>query len=141
MAKTPPTDEADPASSASLVPKYQKLWDKTGHPPKGEHSSADEHNNAQARNAVLVCGLAEGTAESAERRGPVDWRPLAAAFDSLYVARGGSLGIRAFLATPQKDLGGATPMDLIARGDVQRVAHAAYVEATRADIARVGGRW
>jgi hypothetical protein len=136
MAKTPPTDEADRTSSASLVPKYHKLWDEAGHPPKGEHSSTDEHNNAQARNAVLVCGLSEGTAKSAERKGPVDWRPLAAAFDSLYVARGGSLGIRMFLMTPQKSLGGAVPAELVARGDLHRVARAAYIEAVRADRAR-----
>jgi hypothetical protein len=111
-------------------------------PPAGSSLEEDariaEHNNAQARNALLICGLAEGVAESAERQGPVDWRGLAAAFDSLYVAKGGSLGTRMFLMTPQRALDGAVPAELVARGEVQRVAQAAYAEALRSDLARLG---
>jgi len=118
MTKTPPTDEPES--------------------PLQEETCITEHDNEQARNAVLTCGLAEGVAKAAERKGQMDWRPLAAAFDSLYVARGGPLGVRTFLMTPQKTLNGAVPSDLIARGDLQRVAGAAYNEAVRADIARCG---
>jgi len=110
------------------------LTDKPGRSPEQGDSAAI----AQARAAVLICGLPEPVAKSAERQGPMDWRPLAAALDSLYATRGGSLGIRMFFSSPQRALGGATPMELIARGDLQRVAHAAFVESVHAENARLG---
>ena len=91
----------------------------------------------EARAAVLVGGLPEEAAKAAERRGQVDWRPLAAALDTLYVAKGGSLAVRMFLMSPQKSLRGDIPVDLIARkGDLQLVARAAYTESARTDLAR-----
>jgi hypothetical protein len=91
----------------------------------------------QARAAVLVGGLPESVALAAERRGQFDWRPLAAALDTLYAAKGGSLGVRAFLMSPQRSLSGGVPIDLIARkGELQQVARAAYDESARTDLAR-----
>lgn len=93
----------------------------------------------QARAAVLVGGLPEAAAKAAERRGQVDWRPLAAALDTLYLAKGGSLGVRMFLMSPQKSLSGNVPVELIARNiDLQGVARAAYSESARANLARSG---
>jgi hypothetical protein len=94
----------------------------------------------QARAAVLIVGLPETAAAAAENRGVVDWRPLAAALDTLYVARGGALGVRMFLNSPQRSLHGDVPADLVARGngELERVARAAYDESARADLSRVG---
>jgi hypothetical protein len=93
----------------------------------------------RARASVLVGGLPEAVALSAERSGLVDWRPLAAALDTLYVARGGALGVRSFLMSPQTSLSGGVPVEMIAHGDsLERVALAAYSESARTDLSRTG---
>jgi hypothetical protein len=103
------------------------------------HTLARDPEVIQARAAVLIGGLPEAAVQAAERRGEFDWRPLAAALDTLYVAKGGSLGVRAFLLSPQKSLSGRVPVELIARkGELQQVALAAYNESVRADLSRLG---
>ena len=96
----------------------------------GSHRGVSGHGRAR---------LPEAAAVAAERSGTVDWRPLAVALDTLYVARGGTLGVRAFLTSPQRTLSGAVPAELIAHGGgLSKVAWAAYNESTRADLSRAG---
>lgn len=91
----------------------------------------------KARSAVVVSGLPRRAVRAAERRGQIDWRPLAAALDSLYIAKGGAPGVRMFLTTPQRSLSGSVPAELIAhKGELQRVASAAYRESVRARASR-----
>lgn len=91
----------------------------------------------QARATVVVSGLPESAVRAAERRGEVDWRPLAAALDSLYLAKGGAPGVRVFLTSPQRSLSGRVPAELIARNrDLQGVARAVYRESLMADLSR-----
>ena len=92
----------------------------------------------QARSAVVVSGLPKRAVRTAERgRGRLDWRPLAAALDSLYIAKGGAPGVRIFLTTPQRSLSGGVPAEMIAhKGELQRVAMAAYRESVRAQATR-----
>jgi Protein of unknown function (DUF2384) len=122
------------------VSALRQLWRAatSGQVPQGKLRTADPEV-LQARTAVLVNGLPEAVAVAAERRREIDWRPLAAALDTLYVARGGTLGVRMFLTSPQRALRGAVPADLIARdGELERVARAAYSESARADLSRIG---
>ncbi|HEU5142266.1 MAG TPA: hypothetical protein VFU04_03815, partial [Solirubrobacterales bacterium] len=91
----------------------------------------------QARAAVLLGGLPEQVARAAERRGEVDWRPLAAAMDTLFMATGSGLGVRKFWLSPQDSLSGRAPIEVLPRKDGPRqVEEAAYRASARAASSR-----
>jgi hypothetical protein len=91
----------------------------------------------RARAAVLIGGLPEQVARAAERDGGVEWRPLAAAMDTLFMAAGGGLGVRKFWISPQDSLSGRVPVDVLLRDDGPRqVEQAAYRASARATASR-----
>lgn len=92
-----------------------------------------------ARTAVLIGGLPRDVVEAAERRqGRVDWRPLAGALDGLFMAGGGSLPVRRFLAMPSRRFDGRAPVDMILTpGGAGAVARAADELAIRTRLSRV----
>lgn len=93
----------------------------------------------RAREAVLLGGLPEKVVRAAERQEDVDWRPLAAAMDTLFVATGGALGVRQFWISPQESLDGRAPVDVLPRkGGLQLVEEAAYRASSRAADLRAG---
>jgi hypothetical protein len=113
------------------------LFDRVRRRPKRRPDRPEDPHIAQARSVVLVGGLPESVARAAERHGEVDWRPLAAALDSLFVARGGGLGVRRFLLSPHASLSGRAPVEVIERGGVESVALAAYRESTRVELEKM----
>jgi len=79
-------------------------------------SEQEKRDRVSARNAVEVGGLATETMVKVEDRlGDVDWRGLAVAQDSLFMATNGTLGIRNFWATPEDD--GRTPIEAMETTD------------------------
>jgi hypothetical protein len=63
----------------------------------------EQRSREMARNSLLVGGLPEEAMEKVEERlGDVDWRALAAAQDSLFMATNSTLGIRRFWATTEE---------------------------------------
>jgi hypothetical protein len=93
-----------------------------------------------ARTAVRIGGLPDDVIEQAERRqGSIDWRPLAAALDGLFMAAGGSLSVRRFLWTPHERFSGCTPLEVIVTtpGGPSHVAQAALDLAVRTQLAKV----
>jgi hypothetical protein len=93
----------------------------------------------RSRSAVLLGGLPEPAADATDRRGEVDWPTLAAAMDSLFMASGGTLGVRRFWLTPQDSLGGLAPIDVLPREGGQRlVEEAAHRASAEASALRAG---
>lgn len=91
----------------------------------------------RARAAVLIGGLPEQVARAADRNGQVNWRPLADAMDTLFMASGGALGVRRFWISPQDSLSGRAPVDvLLSDGGPRQVEQAAYRASARATALR-----
>lgn len=93
----------------------------------------------RARTAVLLGGLPEQVARKAERHNEVDWRVLAAAMDSLFMATGSTLGVRRFWISPQDSLNGRAPVEVLPRkGGPRQVEAAAYKASAKATALRAG---
>ena len=107
---------------------------------RGDRSPAPLDPEVQrARAAVLVGGLPERVAQAADRHGEVDWRLLAAALDTLFMATGSNLGVRSFWISPQDSLSGHAPVEVLAdKGGPRRVETAAYLASERAATLRAG---
>jgi hypothetical protein len=69
-----------------------------------ESAEEEQKARARARVALLIGGLPEKTLIAVEKRlDDVDWRILAAAQDTLFMATNSVLGIRQFWALPTDD--------------------------------------
>jgi hypothetical protein len=71
--------------------------------------------HTRARRLVAGSGVPEATMVAAETHGPVDWRALAAAMDTMFLSAGSQLAQRRFWFTRHLTLGGLSPLEALER--------------------------